>query len=66
MIGVTAPAEKGKANDELRSTVAEVAGVGRSSVSVLRGATSRAKVLRIASAEASTLAERLRIIVQAK
>ena len=58
-IGISAPAEKGKANDELIATVAQLAQVSRSEVSIIRGASTRNKVIRIASADATTLAARL-------
>lgn len=59
VIGIASPPEKGKANEELVESVAEIAGVPRSALSIVRGATSRTKVVRIASANPSTLAQRL-------
>lgn len=59
VIGIRAPAEKGKANGELIDTIAEMAGVARSAVSILRGTSSRTKVVRIASGNAKALAQRL-------
>jgi len=61
VIGVASQAEKGKANDELMASIAKMAGVARSAVSVLRGATSRDKIVRIAGAKPSALAERILI-----
>ena len=57
--GIAAPAEKGKANDELIATIALLAKVSRSEVSIIRGTGTRNKVIRIASADATTLAARL-------
>ncbi len=59
VIGIRAPAEKGKANQELIETVAEMAVSPRSAVSILRGTSSRTKVVRIATPDAKALAERL-------
>ena len=44
---VSAPPVDGKANAELCSLVAELVGVPRSRVSVVRGLTSRDKVVRV-------------------
>jgi uncharacterized protein len=59
VIGVASPAEKGKANDELIATIAEIAGVARGEVSILRGAGTRNKVVRIATSRPSEIARRL-------
>lgn len=59
VIGVTAAAEKGRANAELIELIAELAQVPRAAVSILRGDTARAKVIRIASQAPSELARRL-------
>jgi uncharacterized protein len=59
VIGVASPAEKGKANAELIAAIAEMAGVSRGEVSILRGAGGRNKVVRIASAEPSEIARRI-------
>jgi hypothetical protein len=48
-IRLAAPPVDGQANDELRRFLAEAFGVPLRSVTLLRGATSRAKVVRIAS-----------------
>jgi len=61
MIGVASPAEKGKANDELIAIIADMAGVARGDVSIVRGAGARNKVVRIASAQPPAIAERLLI-----
>jgi len=59
VIGLASPAEKGKANEELIATIAEVAGVHRREVSILRGAASRTKVLQIATAQPAEITSRL-------
>lgn len=56
---MASPAEKGKANDELIAIVANIAEVPRREVSILRGAATRNKVLRIASAQAAAVAQRI-------
>jgi uncharacterized protein (TIGR00251 family) len=63
VIGVASPAEKGKANDELIATIADMAGVTRGEVSILRGAGTRNKVVRIATAQPSEIARRLSMLV---
>lgn len=60
VIGIGSPAEKGKANDELVETMARITGVPRSAVSIIRGAGSRSKVVRLASADPLSVAEKLR------
>jgi len=62
VIGVASPAEKGKANDELIAAIAGIAGVARGAVSILRGAGTRNKVVRIASAQPSEVARRLSVL----
>lgn len=64
VIGVASPAEKGKANDELIAAIAEIADVARGEVSILRGASTRNKVVRIATAEPSEVAQRLSAILE--
>ena len=59
VIGLASPAERGKANDELIATIADIAGVARGEVSILRGAGTRNKVVRIATAQPAATAERL-------
>ncbi len=59
VIGIRAPAEKGKANQELVEIVADLAGVPRAAVTVVRGAGSRRKVLRIAAADNLSAAKKL-------
>lgn len=59
VIGIASPAEKGKANEELVETVARIADVARSAVSIIRGTGSRTKVVQIASANPGALAGKL-------
>ena len=55
MIRVPAPPVDGKANAALCAFVAERAGVPRSRVQVVRGATSRDKVVRVEGVEPAAL-----------
>jgi uncharacterized protein YggU (UPF0235/DUF167 family) len=59
IIGLASIAEKGKANDELIATIAELTNVTRSAVSILRGASTRDKVLRIATPKPAMMARHL-------
>jgi len=59
VIGVASPAEKGKANEELMTAIADITGVPRGEVSILRGAASRNKVIRIAGADPVTIVGRI-------
>jgi uncharacterized protein (TIGR00251 family) len=59
VIRVTAPPVDGKANAALCAFVARAAGVSASNVSVVRGQTSRDKVVRVNGVSALTLRERL-------
>lgn len=59
VIGVASMAEKGRANQELIAAVAALAGVARGAVSIIRGATARSKVVRIAAAAPAIVAERI-------
>jgi hypothetical protein len=62
VIGVASPAEKGQANEELVATVADMAEVPRSEVTILRGGATRNKVFRIATSTPSNLARRLEML----
>ena len=55
VIRVTAPPVDGKANAALCAFVAERAGVPQSQVSVVRGQTSRDKLVRVEGAEAAAV-----------
>jgi uncharacterized protein (TIGR00251 family) len=59
MIGLASPAEKGKANEELIGIIAEIAGTARREVSILRGAATRNKVIRIETADPDVVADRV-------
>ncbi len=59
VIGVASPAEKGRANEELIATIANMAGVPRDKVSILRGAAARNKVVRIATVQPAEIERRL-------
>lgn len=59
VIGLGAPAEKGRANQELLEIVADLARVPRAAVSILRGAGARRKVLRVAAVDNVCAAKRL-------
>ncbi len=59
VIGIASPAERGKANQELIESIAQIAGVPRSAVSIVRGTTSRTKVVRVSSVSAENLAAKL-------
>jgi uncharacterized protein YggU (UPF0235/DUF167 family) len=54
-VRVSAPPVDGKANAELCSLVAELAGVPRSRVSIVRGLSSRDKVVRVEGVDAREL-----------
>jgi uncharacterized protein YggU (UPF0235/DUF167 family) len=62
VIGLGSPAEKGRANDELIALVADIAGLASSDVSILRGANSRLKVVRIECVRARPEAVAQRIL----
>jgi uncharacterized protein len=47
VVRVTAPPVDGRANDALRQLIAKRAGVGRDRVTIVRGARSREKVVRV-------------------
>jgi uncharacterized protein (TIGR00251 family) len=59
MIGIASPAEKGKANEELIGVIADIAGTARGEISIVRGAATRNKVIRIASAHPDVIAGRI-------
>jgi len=55
-VAVSAPPEDGRANEALREQVAAIAGVRESAVTLVSGATSRAKRFEIDAAEAAVRA----------
>jgi uncharacterized protein (TIGR00251 family) len=59
LVRVTAPPVDGRANDALCRLVARRAGVARSRVTLVRGAKSREKVLRVEGVDDAALRERL-------
>lgn len=59
VIGVAAAPERGKANAELIETVARMAGVARSAVELVAGATARQKSFRITTGDPAALAASL-------
>jgi hypothetical protein len=58
-IAVAAPADRGKANDELLRFLARALGVPRSAVAIARGATSRSKTVAIAGLPEDAVRARL-------
>jgi len=58
-VAVHAAPDKGKANDELIETLAEAVEVPRSAVTIVRGASSRKKTIRITTAQPRAAAARL-------
>jgi uncharacterized protein (TIGR00251 family) len=54
-VSVRAPAADGRANDAVVAAMAEAFGVQRGSVSILRGARSRTKVVEVAGGDAHVL-----------
>ena len=54
---VSAPPEKGKANDRLRKVLAKALGVRASQVEVVQGKTSRRKVARVCDVEPENVAK---------
>ncbi len=61
LVRVTAPPLDGRANEALCALIAKRAGVGKRSVSVVRGASSRDKVIRVDGVEPEALRRALGI-----
>jgi uncharacterized protein (TIGR00251 family) len=59
VVKIAAPPEKGKANRELVAFLAKTLGVPKSAITLLRGETSRHKLLRLPAACRETLAKLL-------
>lgn len=59
-VAVTAPADRGKANDALTRVLAKVLGVGRSRIELLSGAANRHKRFAVRDLSVSEGAEALR------
>jgi uncharacterized protein (TIGR00251 family) len=60
VVAINAPAEKGKANEELMDFLAREIGVQRSSIEIARGANARLKLVQIAPAMPEAVAARIR------
>jgi uncharacterized protein (TIGR00251 family) len=60
VVALSSPPEKGKANEELIEFIAESIGVSRSAVAIVRGASARVKLVRIATPNPEALASRIR------
>lgn len=58
-IRVSAPPERGRANAALRALLAELLGVSRRDVEIVRGASSRRKTVRVSGRTVSEVADRL-------
>ena len=58
-IALTAPPVEGRANDACVEFLAELFGVARTAVSIISGATSRNKVVRVAGVTPSQVEDRL-------
>lgn len=61
-VAVTAPPDKGKANEAIVKVVAEALGVPKSRVSLLRGETSRDKELLVACSDPEAVRRRLALM----
>ncbi len=60
VVALNAPPDKGKANEELIDFLARMVGVPRSAVAIVRGASARKKLLRIATESPNAVADRIR------
>ena len=63
-VAVTAPPDKGRANDAIIEVLAEALGVKRSQLSLVGGMTSRAKKVLIAGMKAADLRNRLQSLME--
>ena len=63
VVGLKSAPDRGKANAELVETLARIAGVSRSAVELVAGASARQKSVRIATGDAPTLAARMRSLI---
>ncbi len=59
VVGIAAPADKGKANAELVRYIAKLSGVVRNSIEIVRGENSRSKAIRIATSDPAGAAAKL-------
>ncbi len=60
VVALNAPPDKGKANEELVDFLARIVGVPRSAITIVRGASARKKLLRVATESPNTIADRIR------
>jgi uncharacterized protein (TIGR00251 family) len=65
IIALNSAPEKGNANDELIAYLARELGIARSSIAIVRGATSRRKTVRIERCDAASIAVRLDALLRA-
>jgi uncharacterized protein len=59
VVGIGSAPERGRANAELEELIARAVGLPRSTVTIVRGATSRLKVVQIATSTPSATSTRL-------
>jgi len=64
VVAINAPAEKGKANEELIDFLAREVDVPRSSIEIVRGAGARMKLVQIAAALPEAVAARVRHLAE--
>ena len=65
VIALNSPPEKGRANDELIDFLARIASVPRSTITIVRGDTSRHKTIRITARDPAKVVSALRAVVEA-
>jgi len=65
VVALNSPPEKGRANDELIDFLARIASVPRSTITIMRGGTSRHKTIRVLAGDPPKVASVLRATVEA-
>ncbi len=65
VVALNSPPEKGRANDELIDFLARIASVPRSTITIVRGDTSRHKTIRMTVRDAAKVVSALRAAVDA-
>jgi uncharacterized protein (TIGR00251 family) len=65
VVALNSPPEKGRANDELIDFLARIASVPRSTIMIVRGDTSRHKMIRVLAGDPPKVASVLRAAVDA-
>ena len=65
VVALNSPPEKGRANDELIDFLARIASVPRSTITIVRGGTSRHKTIRMTVRDAAKVVSALRAAVDA-